>query len=175
MIFREIHYTKIDTKSDRNLTHLNFHRIKQTKLPPKTTSPNHLPKVKSFSRVQLFVTPWTVACQAPLSMGFSRQEYWSGLPFPSPGDLSKPEIEPGSPAFQANSLPHEPGNLPKITSQSYHPKPPPKTTSQNHWDQMVPTDNFTKPSNTRQSQCFKNLLESLENQGLFLILFMKQV
>ena len=48
------------------------------------------------------VTPWTVACQAPLSMGFSRQEYW--LPFPSPGDLPDPGIEPGSPALQADSL-----------------------------------------------------------------------
>ena len=52
-------------------------------------------------------TPWTVACQAPLSMGFSRQEYWTGLPFPSPGDLPDPEIEPGSPALQADSLPYE--------------------------------------------------------------------
>ena len=49
--------------------------------------------------------PWTVACQAPLSMEFSRQEYWSGLPFPSPGDLPDPGIEPGSPALQADSLP----------------------------------------------------------------------
>ena len=47
-------------------------------------------KVKSFSRVQLFATPWTVACQAPPSMGFSRQAYWSGLPFPSPGGLPNP-------------------------------------------------------------------------------------
>ena len=46
-----------------------------------------------FSRVQLFATLWTLACQAPLSMGFSRQEYWSGLPFPSPGDLPHPGIE----------------------------------------------------------------------------------
>ena len=50
------------------------------------------------------VTLWTVACQAPLPMGFSRQEYWSGLPFPSPGDLPDPGIEPGSPALQADSL-----------------------------------------------------------------------
>ena len=50
------------------------------------------------------VTPWTVACQAPLSMGFSRQEYWSGLPFPSPGDLPDPGVKPGSPALQADSL-----------------------------------------------------------------------
>ena len=59
-------------------------------------------------RVQLFVTPWTVAHQALLSMGFSRQEYWSGLPFPSPGDLRSPGIEPRSPALQADSLPYEP-------------------------------------------------------------------
>ena len=50
-------------------------------------------------------TPWTVACQAPLSTRFSKQEYWSGLPFPSPGDLPVPGIEPGSPALQADSLP----------------------------------------------------------------------
>ena len=58
-----------------------------------------------FSRVRLFATPWTVAHQAPLSMGFSRQEYWSGLPFFSPGELPDTGIEPGSPALQANSLP----------------------------------------------------------------------
>ena len=68
-------------------------------------------KVKSLSRVRLFATPWTVACQAPLSMGFSRQEYWNGLLFPSPGHLPDPGIEPGSPAFQADSLPFKlPGN-----------------------------------------------------------------
>jgi len=50
------------------------------------------------------VPPWAIACQSPLSMGFSRQEYWSGLPFPSPGDLSDPGIEPRSPAMQAGSL-----------------------------------------------------------------------
>ena len=61
--------------------------------------------VKSLSHVQLFVT---VACQAPLSMAFFRQEYWSGLPFPSPGDLPDPGIEPGPPALQADSLPSEP-------------------------------------------------------------------
>ena len=65
-------------------------------------------KVKLLSRVQLFATPWTVAYQAPLSMGFSRQEYWSGLPFPSPGDLPSPGIEPGSPTLQADALPSEP-------------------------------------------------------------------
>ena len=54
------------------------------------------------------VTPWTVAQQAPLSTGFSRQEYWSGLPFPPPGDLPDPVIEPGSPALQADSPLSEP-------------------------------------------------------------------
>ena len=52
----------------------------------------------SLSCARLFATPWTVAYQAPQSMGFSRQEYWSGVPFPSPGDLPDPEIEPASPA-----------------------------------------------------------------------------
>ena len=52
-------------------------------------------------------TPWTIACQAPLSMGFSRQEYWNGLPFPSPGDLLDPGIEPESPALQVDSSPTE--------------------------------------------------------------------
>ena len=54
-------------------------------------------KVKSLSHVRLFATPWTVAYQAPLSVGFSRQEYWSGLPFPSPGALPNPGTEPGLP------------------------------------------------------------------------------
>ena len=55
--------------------------------------------------------PWTVACQAPLSMRFSRQEYWSGLPFPSPGNLPNPETEPGPPTLQPDSLPSEPTNM----------------------------------------------------------------
>ena len=61
--------------------------------------------MKSLGRVQLFATPWTIAYQAPQSMEFSRQEYWRALPFPSPGDLSDPVIEPGSPALQADALP----------------------------------------------------------------------
>ena len=58
----------------------------------------------SLSRVQLFATPWTVAHQAPPSVGFSRQEYWSWLPFPSPGDLSDPGIEPRSPTLQEDAF-----------------------------------------------------------------------
>ena len=68
----------------------------------------HVCVLSRFSRVWLFATPWTVAHQAPLSMGFSRQEYWSGLPCPPPVDLSDPGIEPASPAspsLQADSLP----------------------------------------------------------------------
>ena len=64
--------------------------------------------MKLLSHVRLFATPWTVAYQAPQFMEFSRQEYWSGLPFPSPGDLPDPGIEPGSPALQADALPSEP-------------------------------------------------------------------
>ena len=71
-----------------------------------------------LSCVLLFATLWTVANQAPLSMGFSRQEYWSRLPFPSPGDLPNPGIEPGSPALQVDSLPSEPLGKPK-THKNY--------------------------------------------------------
>ena len=69
-------------------------------------------KVNSLSRVRLFATPWTAAHQAPPSMGFSRQEYWSGLPFPSPGDVPDPGIEARSPALQADALTSEPERFP---------------------------------------------------------------
>ena len=74
-------------------------------------SPDYAPlheQVKLLSSVQLFAVPWTVAYQAPLSMEFSSQEYWSGFPFPSLGDLPDPGIEPRSPALQADTLPSEP-------------------------------------------------------------------
>ena len=64
--------------------------------------------MKSFSRVRLYETLWTVAYQVPMSMGFSKQEYWSGLPFPFPGDLLDPGIKPRCPALQADTLPSEP-------------------------------------------------------------------
>ena len=69
-------------------------------------------KVKSLSRVRLFATPWTVAHQAPPTIGFSRQEYWTGLPFSSPGDLPDPGIEPRSPAMWAEALTSEPPEKP---------------------------------------------------------------
>ena len=89
----------IDISSDAR----NFHLSTPTKV-----------KVKSLSRVRLFATPWTVAYQAPLSMRFSRQEYWSGLPFPSPGDLCYPGIESGSPALEADALTSEPPGKPLV-------------------------------------------------------------
>ena len=64
--------------------------------------------MKFLSRVRLFATPWTVDCQAPLTIGFSRQGYWSALPFPSPRGLPDPEIEPQTPTLQGVSLPFEP-------------------------------------------------------------------
>jgi len=69
-------------------------------------------EVKSLSRVWLLATPWTVAYQASLSMGFSGQEYWNGLPFPSPGDLPHPGIEPRSPTLEADTLTSEPPGKP---------------------------------------------------------------
>ena len=70
---------------------------------------------QSLSCVWFFATPWTIAHQASLSMGFSRQESWSGLPFPSPVDLPDPRIEPGSPALQADALSSEPPGKQKLT------------------------------------------------------------
>ena len=70
-------------------------------------------KAKLLSCVRLFVTPWTVAYEAPPSMGFSKQEYWSGLPFTSPGDLPDPRIKPGSPALQADALSSKPPGKPQ--------------------------------------------------------------
>ena len=71
-------------------------------------------KVKSLSCVRLFATPWTIAYQTPPSMGFSRQEYWSGLPFPPPGDLPNPGIEPRSLALKADAVTSEPQGSPNI-------------------------------------------------------------
>ena len=74
-----------------------------------------------LTRVRLCATPWTVARQAPLSTEFSRQEYWSGLPFPPPGDYPSPGIKlmsPVSPALQADSLPAEPSGKPLFSLKS---------------------------------------------------------
>ena len=89
LIFSSLHYTK------RNFTASNAYLCGKQLLEFSSVKV----KVKSLSRVRLFATPWTVAHHAPLSIGFSRQEYWSGLPFHSPEDLPNPGIEPVSPAF----------------------------------------------------------------------------
>ena len=76
-------------------------------------------KRELLSHSWLFETPWTVAGQAPTSMGFSRKEYWSGLPFPSPRDLPNSETESRSPALQADSLPSEPPGKPILINQTH--------------------------------------------------------
>ena len=86
--------SRLPSPEERELSVFRYHTVKM--------------KVKSLCRVRLFATPWTVAYWAPLSMGFSGQGDWSGLPFPSPGDLPNPGIEPRSPALQADTLPSEP-------------------------------------------------------------------
>ena len=98
-------------------------------------------EVKSLSRVQLFATPWTVAYQAPLSVGFSRQEYWSGLPFPSLGDLSDPGIEPGSPTLQADALPSEPlGKSPQVMKVFFYQRAFSGERERAHrWHRFMPT------------------------------------
>ena len=79
-------------------------------------------KVKSLSRVQLFSTPWTVAYQGPLSMGLSRPEYWSGLSFPSPGDLPNPGTKPRSPTLWADALRSEPPGKQDLAMGSFNSK-----------------------------------------------------
>ena len=77
-------------------------------------------KVKWLGCVRPFANPWNVAYQAPLSMESSRQEYWSGLPLPCPGDLPNPGIKPGSPALQADALPSEPHLDPEQNLKTLH-------------------------------------------------------
>ena len=89
-------------------------------------------EVKSLSRVWLFLTPWTVAYQIPPSIGFSRQEYWNGLPFPSPGDLPDSGIEPRSPALQADALLCELPGKPGAPSADKPPPPPGPEWSTSH-------------------------------------------
>ena len=98
------------------------YREQSNSLPGANISWKSKVKVKSLSRVRLFATPWTIAHQAPPSMGFSRQEYWSGLPFPSPGDLPDPGIQPTSPALEADALTSEPPGKPWKSSYANEDK-----------------------------------------------------
>ena len=91
-------------------------------VPSFATSSCHL-QTWVLSCVRLLVTLWTRACQTPLSVGLSRQEYWSGLPFPSPGDLLDPGIEPTSLALQVNSLPLNHWGRPPVPLQPSHSRP----------------------------------------------------
>ena len=88
-------------------------KLKMTSIYKVSTMCPKWKKVKFLNSVWLFETPWTVAYQAPSSMGFSRQKYWIGLPFPSPADLPDPGIEPGSSALQADALTSEPPGKPQ--------------------------------------------------------------
>ena len=89
--------------------------------------------MKSFTCVRLCATPWTVPCQAPPSMRFSRQEYWSGLPLSFPGDLPNPEIKPRSPTLQADYALSLRGSLASTNSKlPIHPFPNPSPRPGNH-------------------------------------------
>ena len=104
--FKEHHYNGF--RLDEGIAELfETFRISRMHLNLDSETPQIVCVLSCFSHVQLFATLWTVARQAPLSMGFSRQEYWSRLPFASPGDLPNPGIEPGSPALQTDALPSE--------------------------------------------------------------------
>ena len=101
-------YGKTKTKTAYlNLVFLELIKLGEIKNLPKS-SKKCVCVCQSFSRVQIFASPCTVACQIPLSMDFSRQEYWSGQPFPYPGDLPDLGTELVSPALQAGSLSSEP-------------------------------------------------------------------
>ena len=108
----------IQTQNSRDISTLTLLRVNpeflgENSILLKHNHTSEVSEVKALSRVQLFGTPWTVAYQAPPSMGFSKQEYWSGLAFPSSGDLPDPGIKPRSPAFQADALTSEPPGKPQ--------------------------------------------------------------
>ena len=90
------------------VVHYKTERLEKLMIPISTFRTESGSSSVTLSVVSDSATPWAVACQAPLSIGFSRQEYWVGLPFSSPGDLPNPGIKHGSPALQADSLPSEP-------------------------------------------------------------------
>ena len=114
-------------------------------------------EVNVFSRVRPFVTQWTVACKTPLSMGFSRQEYWSGLPFPSSGDRPNPGIEPRSPALQTDSLLVEPWG--KFRGGHFLPQtwPHPRPFRLQYWEPSRQTTNRVGTQTThQQTGCLKS-------------------
>ena len=111
------HYVKCQSTSD------HFKHLKQPFQISQCTfkhSKSEKLKCQLLSPVQFFQTPWTVACQVPLSMGFSIQERWSGLPFPSPEDLPNPGIEPGYSTLEADSLLSEPSKKPRHSKRLFN-------------------------------------------------------
>ena len=104
--------TKSHTRAQGILPHEHFLNILQQNI-------FQTEEVKSLSCVRLFATLWPVAYQAPPSVGFSRQEYWSRLLFPSSGDLPNPGIEPRSPTLLAEALPSEPPGKPVQTEEAF--------------------------------------------------------
>ena len=101
-------YHSLSTASPGRRTYTNAHCTYDNQFSLFVVVKFYKLKVKSLSRVQLFATLWTVAYQDPPSMGFCSQEYWSGLPLPSPEDLHDPGIKAGSPTLQADAFPSEP-------------------------------------------------------------------
>ena len=128
--------------------------------------------MKLFSHVRLFATPWTVANQVPPSMEFSRQEYWSGLPFPSPGDLPNPGIKARSPALQADALPSEPqGSLSAQSNVMYlnHPETSPP---QVQGKTCLPQNWFLVPKSLGAAELgYFSLDTPIDSSGLEYLLF----
>jgi len=101
-------YLKKKEKNQINNLTLHLKQLDKEEMEnPRVSRRKERKKVKSLTHFQLFVTPWTVVYQAPPSMEFSIQEYWSGLPFPSPENLPDPGIESGSPTLQVDALPSQ--------------------------------------------------------------------
>ena len=115
-------------------------------------------KCQSLSPVWLSATPWTVAHPVPLSMGFSRQEYWSGLPVPSPGDLPDPGMKPRCPTWQADSLPSEPPGKPCNTQPTVNSSSQPVLgNSLILWISFSPRQSFLQSDWRQKSQCPQSL------------------
>ena len=126
--------------------------------------------LKSLSRVRLFAIPWTIAHEAPPSVGFSSQEYWSGLPFPSPGALPNPGIKPGSPALQANAF-SSVQSLSRVDSlrphESQHARPPCPSPTPGVYSNSYPSSRWCHPAISSSVTPFSSSPQSLPASGSF--------